>query len=369
MASADDIAAAIMGAIGGSDDQSTVTSFLDTGYCELNHALAHKWDGGLPVGRIVEIFGPESSGKTAIATGAMADAQKKGGFAGFSDHERSFDQVQGQSIGLDVHPGKFLYKKPKTFEDSLKICVETATLLREKKLIPEEAPICWVFDSLASMVPNSAYYNMKNGKVQSVKAADERSMHDNTALARATSAAFPAFAQHCEDLGICAIFLNQIRMNIGVVYGNPETTPGGKAPKYYFSQRLSLSAKKITKGEGADAIVLGMQITVKAIKNKVSRPFEKATYRFDFQDDGRGHFAVARSTVDFLASKGFLKKAGNFIQWIDGKKYYAGPLAEKIEKENLFDELHKLLPEEYEGEQDLTEDDIEGLAAEAAEAA
>lgn len=368
MASADDIAAALMGAVGGSDDQSTVKIFLDSGYAELNHALTHTWTGGFPVGRIIEIYGPESSGKTAIATLAMASAQRMGGFAGFNDHERSFDHDQGQNIGLDLHPGKFLYKKPKTFEESLEICVSTASLLRSKKLIAEDAPICWVFDSLAFMVPNSAYYTMKNGKrTEVVKAAGERSMHDNTALARATSAAFPAFAQHCEDLGICAIFLNQIRMNIGVMYGNPETTPGGKTPKYVFSQRLSLGAKKITKGEGEDAVVLGMQIKVKVVKNKISRPFETAKYRFDFQDDGHGHFAVVRSTIDFMLDNGMLTKSGNYVNWIDGKKYYAGPLAEKIEKEGLLPDLLKLLPAEYEGEQeveDLDTDAVTGAADE-----
>jgi recombination protein RecA len=366
MATADDIAAEMMKAFGGSDEPSTVTQFLSSGYPELDHACTHTWDGAFPVGRVIEIYGPESSGKTAIATLAMVDAQKKKGFAGFSDHERSFDQPQGENLGLDPHPGKFMYKKPKTFEESLEICVNTASLLRSKKLIPDDAPICWVFDSLAFMVPNSAYYTMKGGKITGTKGASDRSMHDNTALARATSAAFPAFAQHCEDLGICAIFLNQIRMNIGVVYGNPETTPGGKTPKYVFSQRLSLGAKKITKGEGEDAVVLGMQIKVKLVKNKISRPFETAKYRFEFTDDGHGHFAIARSLIDFLVEQEILKKSGAFITWIDGKKFYADALAKKIEKEGLIGELKKLLPADYEGAIEVDEDPVEDDTAEAA---
>lgn len=361
MASAGSIASILAGAIGGSDEQSTVTQYLDTGFPPLNHALTHRWDGGLPVKRIVEIYGPESSGKTALATMAMADAQRQGGFAGFSDHERSFDEPQGINLGLSVDPDKWLYKKPKTFEESLTICVQTALILRGQKLIPDDAPICWVFDSLAFMVPQSALFEMKGGKVVKEKSASERSMHDNTALARATSSHFPAFAQHCEDLNICAIFLNQIRMNIGVVYGNPETTPGGKTPKYVFSQRISLGSSKITKGEGANAEVLGAQITAKVIKNKVSRPFETAKWRFEFQDNGQGHFAVARSLIEFLCEQGILKKAGAYITWTDGKKYYAGPLAQKIEDEGLLGELKALLPDagDYEAPVAVEKDDTD----------
>jgi len=364
MASASDIASILASVVGESDEQSTVTHFLDTGYPPLNHALAHRWDGGLPVKRIVEIYGPESSGKTALATAAMADAQRQGGFAGFSDHERSFDQPQGVNLGLSTDPNKWLYKKPKTFEESLALCVKVATALRLAKAIPEDAPICWVFDSLAFMVPNSALYEMKAGKVVKEKDPNDRSMHDNTALARATSAHFPAFAQHVEDLNICAIFLNQIRMNIGVVYGNPETTPGGKTPKYVFSQRISLGTSKITKGEGENAIVLGAQIKAKVVKNKVSRPFETAKWRFEFQDNGQGHFAVARSLIDFLIAEKILKQTGAYVQWTDGKKYFATALAQKVESEGLLDELKALLPsaEEYEAPVDASADGVAGEA-------
>lgn len=372
MASADEIAKILGDAFGGNDEESTVETFLDTGYAELNHALSNGWGdkkpAGLPVGRCVEIYGPESSGKTAIATAAMIAAQEQGGYSGFNDHERSFQQYLAEVQGLDTHPGKFSFKKPKTFEDSLTVCVERAIVLREKKLIAPEAPICWVFDSLASMVPNSAYYNIKGGKVVGVKEAGERSMHDNTALARATSAHFPAFAQHCDDLGICAIFLNQIRMNIGVVYGNPETTPGGKAPKFYFSQRISLGAKRISKGEGENAEVIGSQITAKVIKNKIARPFRTATWRFEFQEDGTGKFNVTRSTLDFLIREGILKSAGGRVQW-EGKNEFVSVTAAKIEADPQgLAKLKKLLPAVYEppivAEADVsTEDDKQEEAA------
>lgn len=345
MSTPDEIAKAL-GALGAHDEQSTVTTFLDTGYPELNHALSNGWESGLPVKRLVEIYGPESSGKTAIATAAMIAAQKQGGYAGFNDHERSFQQYLAEAQGLDPHPGRFAFKKPKTFEESLSICVQVATALRAGKLIPEEAPICWVFDSLASMVPSSALYDQKTGKE---KDPSQRSMHDNTALARATAAHMPAFAQHCDDLGICAIFLNQIRMNIGVVYGNPETTPGGRAPKFYFSQRISLGAKRITHGSGENTEVLGSQITAKVIKNKIARPFRTATWRFDFQKDGTGKFNVVRSLIDFLVREKILPQAGAYITWTDGKKYFPSVLSQKLEEDpTAIAQLKALLPAVHE---------------------
>jgi recombination protein RecA len=343
--SASDVAKALAGAIGANDEESTVTQFLDTGYPPLNYALSSKWDGGLPVGRIVEIAGPPSSGKTAIATAAMAAAQRAGGIAAFMDHERSFSLKLAPKLGLDVAPSKFIFKKPRTFEESLTMTVNVAKVIREKKLIAPEAPLCFTYDSLASMVPQSALFD-KNGKE---KALDDRSMHDNTALARATSAAFPAFAQHCEELNICALFLNQIRMKLGVMYGDPRTTPGGEAPKFYASLRVMLGvAKKIAKGEGEAAEVLGMLISAGVIKNKVARPFLKADWRFVFQPDGTGRFDVERSLIEFLESEGALKKGtSGRVEW-EGKQIFKEHLARQIEKDGAFDKLKALLPAAYE---------------------
>ena len=174
-------------------------------------------------------------------------------------------------------------------------------------------------------------------------------MHDNTALARATSAAFPAFNQYCEELNICAIFLNQIRMKIGVIYGDPRTTPGGEAPKFYASQRVMLgAAKKIQKGKGEDAEVLGMEISAGVNKNKVARPFLKATWRFMFQPDGSGRFDVERSLIEFLEGEKILVtgKPG-YVLW-NGKQVHKEALARAIEKDKAFGELLALLPKAYE---------------------
>jgi recombination protein RecA len=152
----------------------------------------------------------------------------------------------------------------------------------------------------------------------------------------------PAFTLHCEELGICAIFLNQIRTKIGVVYGDPRTTPGGDAPKFYASQRVMLSAKKITKGTDT----IGTEVTALVIKNKIARPFLSAQWRFVFQADGSGKFDTVRSTIDFLDRLKLFEKSGNYIVW-KGTKLYPDALAKRIEAENQMDELLALLPRSY----------------------
>ncbi|MBP2498400.1 protein RecA [Methylobacterium sp. PvP062] len=368
MASAADIAKALEGLVGGNDDEATVTQFLDTGYAPLNYALSSRWDGGFPVGRQVEVAGPSTSGKTAIATRAMIAAQRAGGFAGFMDHERSFSGVLAQRIGLDTTPGRFLYKKPRTFEDSLTIMVRAAELIRAKKLIAPEAPICFVADSLASMVPQSALIDMKTGKDKDMT---DRNMNDNTALARATSAHLPAFNLYIEELGVCAIFTNQIRMKIGVMYGDPRKTPGGEAPYFYDSQKLMLgAAAKIQKGKGEDAEVLGVEVSGVVAKNKVARPFLRATWRFMFQPDGFGKFDVERSLIEFLVKEKLMPEGRpGFVVW-DGKQIAKEALARKIEAAGALEELHALLPKAYEppvvGEVELTGETEAAPIAEAA---
>src|SRR5262249_2071849 len=154
---------------------------------------------------------------------------------------------------------------------------------------------------------------------------------------------------YCEELNICAVFLNQIRMKIGVMYGDPRTTPGGESPKFYASQRVMLGqAKKISKGEGESAEVLGMEISAGVIKNKISRRFLKANWRFMFQPDGTGRFDVERSLVEFLVGEKILKTGRpGFVEW-DGKQIGKESLARKIETEGRLDELKALLPGAYE---------------------
>lgn len=356
MAGSKDIASAILDIVGENDEESTVKRFLDTGYPPFNHALSASKDGGLPCGRMIEIAGPPSSGKTAIATAAMADAQKKGGIAAFMDHERSFSLRLAPHLGLDVEAGTFIYKKPKTFEESLEICIKTVKAVRGRKIIPDEAPICWVFDSLAAMVPQSAYFD-SNGKDE--KDPSKRSMNDNTALARATSAHFPLLAQIAEDYNVCIIFLNQTRTNIGIMYGDKTTTPGGDASKFYFSVRVMLSAKKVVKGQGADKEVLGSMITANVIKNKVARPWQTSTWKFIFNKDGTGHFDVVGSMIDFLAENKIIKQSGARYEW-KGKSLFRSQVIDTINENKEVDELLALMPKDYEPPTiEFTEDEKE----------
>jgi protein RecA len=342
MASADDIAKALEGAIGANDEESTVKHFLDTGYPELNYALSARWDGGFPVGRIVEMAGPPSSGKTAIATEVMAAAQRAGGIAGFMDHERSFSLRLAPRLGLDTKPGRFVFKKPRTFEESISMMAVAAEHIRSKGLIPETAPIAWIFDSLASMVPMSAMFG-KDGKE---KSAEDRNMNDNTALARATSAHMPAFAQVCEEHDICAVFLNQVRTKIGVMYGDPRTTPGGESPKFYASTRIMLGSKTLKASSGD---IVGSEITANITKNKVARPFMTANWRFLFEADGTGRFDKTGSLIRFLVKEKAIDTSGAYIHW-NGGKFYADALAKKIDAEGDYEKLIAMLPKRYEPE-------------------
>ncbi|MBB4315460.1 recombinase [Roseospira marina] len=318
--------------IGGNDAPAEVRSFIDTGFPPLNRVLSGRYDGGFPRGRIIEMFGPPSSGKTAIATMASISAQRFGGIAGFSDHERSFADRLARALGLNTTPGSWIYKKPRTFEDSISLCIAVAERVREKRLIDPDAPIFWTFDSLATMVPKSKMEKSVSGY----------GMHDNTALARATSAVFPAFDQFCDELGITALFLNQMRTKPGVVYGDPTTTPGGDAPKFHASIRIQLGARKI-KSKGGDD-VLGQEIGAKAVKNKITRPFQTAAWRFMFQSDGSGKFDTVGSLLDFMASNKLIEASGSRIQW-DGKNLYRSQVVELIEREGRYDELVAMLPE------------------------
>ncbi|MFA9261829.1 MAG: hypothetical protein ACEQSB_00515 [Undibacterium sp.] len=344
----------IQGAIGKNDAPSTVDMFLDSGFPPLNYALSGSWDGGFAVGRIVEISGPPSSGKTAIATMAMISAQKAGGFAAFMDHERSFAEPLAIGLGLNISPSNFVFKKPETFEDSIEIAAKLGSVIRKNKLIDAKAPIVVVFDSLAGMVPQSAMFDAK-GKERD---ASTRNMNDNSALARATSAHFPALNQHAEKYNMCLIFLNQVRNKIGVVFGDPRTTPGGDAPKFWASQRVMLGASMIK--VATDPKPLGQEVTANVIKNKVSRPFLKASWRFMYQPDGSGRFDFERSMVDFLIGEDVIKKGSKpgTIIWEDAETK-PETLARKIERAGEYGKLVKMLKAEVKG---LKEEEAEESA-------
>lgn len=335
MGKAEDLAKAILDAIGENDETQGVKIWLSTGFAPLDHAISGKYrEGGMPVGRIVEMFGPPSCGKTAIATNVMANAQARGGVAMFLDHERSFDKGLGQKLGLSLEKHHWIFKTPETFEQSVMYAINGAKAIREKNLIDKDAPIVCVFDSLAAMVPQS----------KMAKEVDAQGMNDSLALAKATSSVFPTLAVYAEKYQMLPLVLNQTRQKPGVIYGDPTTTPGGEAPKYYASVRIQLGAKKIVDGSGDDKQMLGQEIGAKCIKNKVSRPFQTAKWEFRFRPDGSGYFDVTTSLIAHLIDLGVLVSSGARVTWTDGKSYYKKALSEKIDTEGKQAELLALLP-------------------------
>ena len=255
-------------AIGENDDNAAVTQFINTGYEPLNEALSGRTDGGLPFGRMVEMFGESSSGKTALATEWMVQAQKMGGVAGFVDWERSFDVNLAEGFGMNTKRPYWLYHKAETWESGNTWAGKACKLIRDSKAIPLEAPILFVFDSIASAIPMSMMYDAK-GKRREI---DTFTMNDTSALSRVTSTTLKMMAQYCEECNATFLYLNQVRLKIGVVYGDPKTTPGGKAMEFYATNRMSLSREKIMQVVEGGKEFAGQNITIKVTKSKLTRP-------------------------------------------------------------------------------------------------
>lgn len=311
MSLANNLAAAL--AKGGvqSDEARDFGLYLSTGVPNLDHSLSGKYrGGGLKTARIYEIAGPSSSGKTMIAQHVMREAQRMGGAAAFHDHERTFDQNLYQGFGGDITPGVFTYKRPRSFEESLDQAIDWMEAIRKADIIPYEAPLAVVFDSLHAMVPQ-AKLDRDTAKGQNMK--------DKLALATATSMELPAFATFVEENNIIAIFLNQLRTKPGVVYGDPRYTPGGDALEFYSSARLFLSRSMERDGK----IVTGQKVTAETVKNKTYRPFQKASWAFNFREDGTGYIDIHETMVDHIPSKVLADEgiqAGAWYTW-DGKRY------------------------------------------------
>lgn len=325
---------AMSGVFGENASEKGVDIWLDTGFKPLNKAISGSYDKGLPVGRLVEMFGLESCGKTAIATSAMIAAQEAGGVAMFMDHERSFMHELARQMGLETDSavGNFVYQRPDTFEESIDNVVKYMYTVRENELIPKEAPIVVVFDSLAAMVPQK--------KLE--KDSGEQSMHDSLALAKACSSAFPALTLHAEKCDTCFLFLNQTRENPGVMFGDNTTQPGGKAPKFYSSVRIGLNRKMV---KNKDKEVERQEITAKVIKNKVSAPFREAKWSFSFREDGTGFLDTLQSSIDYLIEKDKLKASGAYIEY-GGKKIFKSQFADKIREAGKEQAIYDMITED-----------------------
>ena len=312
--------------------------FLDMGYAPLNKILSGSYAGGFLYGRVSEIFGPPASGKTALATLAMTQAQRAGGMAVFVDWECAFSVQFAEQLGLNSAFPYFHKITPETFEEGIDKAFEFVEQIREQKPIPDTAPIVMVFDSIAAAVPKSVMYDAKGN----FKASSERTMNDKLALANATSQHLPRVAQMARRFNAVVIFLNQLREKPGVVYGDPTYTPGGKTPGFVATTRLQVSSKKIMEVSAGSKDFKGRLIEFKTVKSKSTRPFQTIDMRLTYGDDGMAHLDYTLGLIEHLVDLGKIPKEGKMVAWED-KKYYAAALAAKLDKEGKYSELLKLL--------------------------
>jgi recombination protein RecA len=269
------------------DSPMVMTETISTGSLGLDIALGI---GGLPKGRIIEIYGPESSGKTTLAIHAIANAQKKGGIAAFIDAEHAFDRSYAQALGVDTD--NLLISQPDDGEMALEIA---------ENLIRSGAIDIIVIDSVAALVPRSEI----EGEMGESKMGLQ---------ARLMSQALRKLTGTIGKTNCCCIFINQLREKIGVMFGNPETTTGGNALKFYASIRLDIR-KSGTAIKDKDGNVVGNPIKVKVIKNKLAPPFKVASFDIMF---GEG-ISRTGEIVDIGVECNVIQKSGSWFSYNDTK--------------------------------------------------
>ncbi len=255
--------------IGESDANQGVKDWLSTGVLTLNRAMSGRYDGGFPVGRISEVYGGESSGKTLLATMALIETQRRGGIAVLLDYEHAFSITRAEQLGLSSLPESWIYKQPATAEQGFAMIEKIAEIMQKHD---PERYITVVVDSIASMVTEA----------ELAAGFEEGNMKTRLSLAVAMSSSLKLLAGIVSRTNITMIFLNQTRDNPGVMFGDKETTPGGKAMKFYASLRVRL--RKAGKIKDGDKDVTGEEVVAMTIKNKVFRPFVETKYASSFSE-------------------------------------------------------------------------------------
>ena len=297
------------------DDTHNEIAVSPSGSLTLDLALGV---GGYPKGRIIEIYGPESSGKTTFALHAIAEIQKAGGRAAFIDAEHALDPVYAKNLGVNIN--ELLLSQPDTGEQALEIC---------EALVRSEAINIVVIDSVAALVP---------------QAEIEGEMGDSHVglQARLMSQALRKLSGTINKTNTIAIFINQLREKVGVMFGNPETTPGGRALKFYSTIRMDVRrSEQIKQGDS----VVGNKTTVKIVKNKVAPPFKTAVVEIMY---GEGVSRVSE-IIDLGVEAGIIDKSGAWYSY-NGEKLGQGKETVKAllkENDKLRDELEQKVREHF----------------------